>query len=53
MDDNLLYIPNNDMENYPFFRFKLFVEKFGHYNFVTNQSKFNKRTQSFLTQRIW
>ena len=35
MADKLMYIPNDDTPNYPFFRLQLVVETFGH-------SKFNK-----------
>ena len=28
MDDKLMYIPNDDKQNYPFYRFKLLVDKF-------------------------
>ena len=30
MANKLMYIPNNDIENYPFCRLKEVVEKFGH-----------------------
>ncbi len=43
---------NNDKLNYPFFTRKVFVCLFGHYLYVTNQLKFNKNTNSFLSQRI-
>ena len=36
MDDKLMYIPNDDAQNYLLCRFKLAVEKFGH---VMNQPK--------------
>ena len=36
--DKLIYITNNDKQNYPFCRLKVLVEKFGHCYFVpTNQ----------------
>ena len=38
MCDKLIYITNNDKQNYPFCRLKLLVEKFGHCSFIpTNQ----------------
>ena len=34
-----MYIPNDDTQNYPFFRLKLVVETFGHsLNELTNQN---------------
>ena len=30
MADKLIYIPNNDAQNYPFCRLQLVVETFGH-----------------------
>ena len=41
MADKLLYILNDDNQNYPFFRLQLEVETFRHSNYWTNQSKFN------------
>ena len=40
MADELIYIPNDDIQNYPFGRLQLVVETFGHSNKLTNQSKF-------------
>ena len=31
MNDKLMYISNDDKQNYPFCNLKLLVEKFGHY----------------------
>ena len=31
MDDEFIYIPNDDKQNYPSCRLKLIVEQFGHY----------------------
>ena len=45
MADKLMYIPNNDKQNYPFWELKLVVEKFGHSTLWTKQSKFNKNSQ--------
>ena len=42
IDDELIYIPNDDIQNYPFCILKLVVE-----TFETNQFKFNKSNQSF------
>ena len=44
--DKLMYIPNNDTQNYLFFRLQLVVEKFGHLTYQTKQSKFNNSPQS-------
>ena len=30
MADKLMYIPNNDKQNYPFCRLQILVEMFGH-----------------------
>ena len=30
MADELMYIPNDDTENYPFYRLQLMVKTFGH-----------------------
>ena len=32
MVDKLMYIHKNHEQNYSFFKFKILVEKFGHYN---------------------
>ena len=42
MADKLMYIANDDTQNYPFCRLQLVVETFGHSDKLTNQSKFNK-----------
>ena len=42
MVDKLIYIPNDDTQNYPFCRLKLLVETFKHSSLRTNQSKFTK-----------
>ena len=42
MADKLIYIPNDDAQNYPFCRLKLMVERFKHSTYETNQSKFNE-----------
>ena len=34
-----MYIPNDNKQNQYYLRLKLLVEKFGHYQFETNQSK--------------
>ena len=33
MTDNLMYIPNDDTQNYPLYRLQLVVEMFGHPKF--------------------
>ena len=46
MTDKLVYIPNDDTQNYPLCRLQLVVEEtFGHLSKLTNQSKFNKSPQ--------
>ena len=40
--DKLTYILIDDNQNYPFKKFKILVEKFSHYQFITQQSKVNK-----------
>ena len=40
-----MYIPNEDTQNYPFFRLRLVVEMFGQSTLWTDQSKFNKSPQ--------
>ena len=42
MADKLIYIPNNDTQNYPFCRSKIVVETFEHSTQWMNQSKFTK-----------
>ena len=38
MDNKLIYIPNEDKQDYPFCRLNLLVEMFIHYKFITNQN---------------
>ena len=38
MADKLIYIPNDDTQNYPFCTLKLAVDKFGHSTKQTNKS---------------
>ena len=45
MADKLLYIPNEDTQNYPFCRLQLVVLTFGHSEM--NLSNFYKSPQSF------
>ena len=42
MADKLMYIPNDDRQNYPFCRFKLVVETFDHSSQWTSYLKFTK-----------
>ena len=42
MADKLMYIPNDNMQNYPFSGLQLVVEKFGHSRSWTNQSNLIK-----------
>ena len=42
MADKLMYIPNDDTQNYHFCRIKLMVATFEHSTKLTNQSKFIK-----------
>ena len=44
MDDKLVYIPNNDKQNFSFDRFKLLVENLETW-FGIDHSKFNKSNQ--------
>ncbi len=60
MDDKLIYIPNDNKQNYTSNKLKLFVKKFGHLSILTNQSIFNKSTQSLdlknkkmLLNKLW
>ena len=39
MSYKLMYMPNNDAQNYPFYQ--LVVKTFAHSTYWTNQSKFN------------
>ena len=45
MADDLMHIPNDGTQNYPFCRLQLLVETFGHLTYQTNQSKFNNSTR--------
>ena len=56
MSDKLMYIPNNDTQNYPFCRLKFVVETFEHSwdNKITNEnslksSKFFKPTNKKMS----
>ena len=42
MADKLMYIQNDDTQNYPFCRLQFIVEPFERSNLWTRQSKFNK-----------
>ena len=42
MADKLMHIPNDDTQNYPFYKLQLLVETFGHSTKWSNQAKFNK-----------
>ena len=42
MADKLMYITNDDTQNYHFCRLKLVVETFEHSTWLTNQSKFTE-----------
>ena len=41
----LMYIPDDDTQNYPFFRLQVMVEMFLHSTLLTNESKFHKSQQ--------
>ena len=43
MADKLMYILNDDTQNYPFYRLQLMLETFGHTTKWTNQSEFKKK----------
>ena len=45
MADNLMYIPNDDAQNYPFCRLQLVVKCLNTQLNETNQSKFNRSPQ--------
>ena len=49
MADNLMYIPNDDSQNYYFFRLQLVVKMFGHSTYCTNLSK---KSLKLLSQQI-
>ncbi len=42
MTDELMYIPNDDTQNYSFCKLQLVVETFGHLPLQTNQSNLIK-----------
>ena len=52
MADKLMYIPNDDTQNYPFCRLQLLVKMFGHSTFRTKQSKFNNKSPKLSSQWI-
>ena len=45
MANKFMYIPDDDTQNYPFFRLQVMVEMFLHSTLLTNESKFNKSQQ--------
>ena len=48
MDDKLVYIPNNDKQNFHFDRLELLVKNLDrHFKFEIDYLKFNKSNQSF------
>ena len=47
IDDKLMYISNNDKQNYLFCRLQSLVETFGHYLSRNNQTQMKKNTKSF------
>ena len=47
MVDTLMYIPNDDTQNYTFCKLQLVVEMFERFTCWTNQSKFIRSPQSF------
>ena len=48
MDDNLIYIPNDDTQNYSFCKLKLRVETFGHsLNKPKNQANPTKKRKHY------
>ena len=46
MADTLMYVPNDDTQNFLFCRLQLGIETFGHSTLCTYQSKFNKSPKS-------
>ena len=46
MVDTLIYISNDETQNYPFCRLKLVVETFEHLTKWTNQLKFTEVTEA-------
>ena len=47
MAEKVMYIRNDDTQNYHFCSLQLVVEWFGHSTKLTNQLKFNKSPQCF------
>ena len=53
MTDNIMHIPEDDTQNYPFCRSQLVIEMFGHSTKWTKQSKFRITSNpSLLSQRM-
>ena len=52
MANNLMYIPNDDTQNYHICRLQLLVKMFGHSTFRTKQSKFNNKSPKLSSQLI-
>ena len=52
MGDNLIFYLHDDKQNYPLSLKQLFDEKFEHYQFETNQLKFNKNIFKNL-MKMW
>ena len=50
MADKLIFILNDDIQNYPFLRLQFVVETFKHSTYRTNQSKSNWSPQSCLAK---
>ena len=55
MADKLLYIPNDNTQNYPFCILQLVFKTFGHLTKWTNQSNFNRSPQDWeqAILRLW
>ena len=51
MADKLMYIPNEDTQNYPFYELKLMVKTFEHSTEPTNQNSQNAPKMSILRIR--
>ena len=51
MAENLMYIPNDDTQNYPYCRIQLVAETFGHSTKWINQLKFNKCPQGCMSSQ--
>ena len=52
MGDNLIFYLHDDKQNYPLSLKQFFDEKFEHYQFETNQLKFNKNIFKNL-MKMW